>query len=169
MPEKRMRLENSGVPVVFKQSLAGFFSCRVTFFSGQCVSFFLPVIIRCLFLFLFLFLFLLIQLQIISDSFFLLRATSLTGTGAVMLRTEPAALSLPGPSGSGFPSQAVATSTAGLLRPFRSRRPWRAVSCAFRTPAVRLPGCKAQRRFACRAPTLRRVPALIHFWCLFSV
>ena len=65
-----MRLENSGVPVVFKQSLAGFFSCRVTFFSGQCVSFFLPVIIRCLFLFLFLFLFLLIQLQIISDSFF---------------------------------------------------------------------------------------------------
>ncbi|HBJ6783520.1 TPA: hypothetical protein LC389_004604 [Salmonella enterica subsp. enterica serovar Salford] len=24
----------------------------------------------------------------------------------------------------------------------------RAVSCAFRTPAVRLPGCKAQRRFA---------------------
>nr|URZ94123.1 hypothetical protein [Citrobacter freundii] len=65
-----------------------------------------------------------------------------------MLRTGPAALSLPGPSGSGFPSQAVATSTAGLLRPFRSRRPWRAVSCAFRNPAVRLPGCKVQRRFA---------------------
>ena len=82
-----------------------------------------------------------------------------------MLRTEPAALSLPGPSGSGFPSQAVATSTAGLLRPFRSRRPCRAVSCAFRTPAVRLPGCKAQRRFACRAPTLRRVPAHFHFRC----
>ncbi|EHU8664159.1 hypothetical protein PF285_003714 [Salmonella enterica] len=68
-----------------------------------------------------------------------------------MLRTGPAALSLPGPFGAAGFHPTVATSTAGLLRPFRSRRPWRAVSCAFRTPAVRLPGCKAQRRFANRA------------------
>lgn len=69
-----------------------------------------------------------------------------------MLRTGPAALSLPGPFGAAGFHPTVATSTAGLLRPFRSRRPWRAVSCAFRTPAVRLPGCKEQRRFACRVP-----------------
>ncbi|WP_204903634.1 hypothetical protein, partial [Salmonella enterica] len=94
-------------------------------------------------------------------------ATSLTGTGTVMLRTEPAALSLPGPFGAAGFHPTVATSTAGLLRPFRSRRPWRAVSCAFRTPAVRLPGCKAQRRFACRVPTLRRVPAHLRFWCRY--
>lgn len=67
----------------------------------------------------------------------LTRVTSLTGTGAVMLRTGPAALSLPGPFGAAGFHPTVATSTAGLLRPFRSRRPWRAVSCAFRTPAVR--------------------------------
>lgn len=87
-----------------------------------------------------------------------------------MLRTGPAALSLPGPFGAAGFHPTVATSTAGLLRPFRSRRPWRAVSCAFRTPAVRLPGCKAQRRFACRVPTLRRVPAhsLLGFFTLLS-
>ncbi|WP_447088484.1 hypothetical protein ACOTR2_00615 (plasmid) [Enterobacter asburiae] len=63
------------------------------------------------------------------------RATSLAGTGAVMLRTEPAALSLPGPSGAAGFHPSVATSTAGLLRPFRSRRLSRAVACAFCTPA----------------------------------
>ncbi|QBI37402.1 hypothetical protein WN11_26690 (plasmid) [Klebsiella pneumoniae] len=30
----------------------------------------------------------------------------------------------------------------------------------------RPPGCKAHRRFACRAPTLRRVPALFRSWCI---
>ncbi|EHG9773948.1 hypothetical protein J6211_004120 [Salmonella enterica] len=57
------------------------------------------------------------------------------GNRAVMLRTEPAALSLPGPFGAAGFHPNVATSTAGLLRPFRSRRPLRAVACAFRTPA----------------------------------
>ncbi|EEJ7181850.1 hypothetical protein RL87_005382 [Salmonella enterica subsp. enterica] len=36
--------------------------------------------------------------------------------------------------GSGFPSQAVATSTAGLLRPFRSRRPFYAPYPALSAP-----------------------------------
>lgn len=62
-------------------------------------------------------------------------------------------LSLPGPFGAaGFHPDA--TSTAGLLRPFRSRRLCRAVACAPCIPAIRRPGCKAQRRFARRA--LRR-------------
>ncbi|EDB4569481.1 hypothetical protein A7C82_17290 [Salmonella enterica subsp. enterica serovar Panama] len=39
-----------------------------------------------------------------------------------MLRTGPAALSRPGPCGAAGFHPTVATSTAGLLRPFRSRR-----------------------------------------------
>lgn len=54
MPEKRMRLKNSAIPDAFCLSLAGFYACRVMFFFWPgCVIFFLPVIIRCLFLFLF--------------------------------------------------------------------------------------------------------------------
>ena len=41
MPEKRMKLKNSAVPDEFYLSLAGFFSCRVMVFSGQCVWFFI--------------------------------------------------------------------------------------------------------------------------------
>lgn len=35
MPEKRMRLKNSSIPDVFCLSLAGFYACRVMFFSGR--------------------------------------------------------------------------------------------------------------------------------------
>ncbi|EEJ2305930.1 hypothetical protein YI53_004058 [Salmonella enterica subsp. enterica] len=36
----QMRLKNSDIPDAFCLSLAGFFSCRVMVFSGQCVRFF---------------------------------------------------------------------------------------------------------------------------------
>lgn len=35
MPEKRMRLKNSAIPDAFCLSLAGFYACRVMFFSGR--------------------------------------------------------------------------------------------------------------------------------------
>ncbi|VEC75434.1 Uncharacterised protein [Raoultella ornithinolytica] len=65
----------------------------------------------------------------------------------------------------GLPSH-DATSTAGLQPPFRRRRP--VAPCpALPAPRPVTPGCKGHRRFACRAPTLRRVPA--HFLsCAFS-
>ncbi|EDQ9668175.1 TPA: hypothetical protein G8N70_004505, partial [Salmonella enterica] len=42
MPEKRMRLKNSAIPDAFCLSLAGFYACRVMFFSGRGVCDFLP-------------------------------------------------------------------------------------------------------------------------------
>lgn len=71
--------------------------------------------------------------------------------------TSPGRL-LTHPPGSAEPAGAVSglrygpmRENPGLQRPLRSRRPCRAGHGAPRTPAVRLPGCKAQRRFACRA------------------
>lgn len=42
MPEKRMRLKNSAIPDAFCLSLAGFYACRVMFFSGRGGGDFLP-------------------------------------------------------------------------------------------------------------------------------
>lgn len=66
---------------------------------------------------------------------------------AVMLRTEPASLSLPGPSGSGFPSLRRGRLAASVPdAPPLSRRCLRSLH-----PGKKPPGCKAQRRFARRA------------------
>lgn len=62
------------------------------------------------------------------------RATSLAGTGAVMLRTGPAALSRPGPFGAAGFHPSVATST-----PARSDRSGHA---AFTMPAIKLPALR---------------------------
>ncbi|WP_212734191.1 hypothetical protein, partial [Citrobacter sp. wls715] len=62
-----------------------------------------------------------------------------SGTGAVMLRTEPAALSLPGPSGSGFPSQAVAGAACSIRKRMRRQ------VAPFLRSMHPVSGCKGQR------------------------
>ncbi|OLP11864.1 hypothetical protein AGG97_18515 [Klebsiella michiganensis] len=55
-----------------------------------------------------------------------------------------------------------AVSAGGYAAPFTRR------DLRFMPPGKLTPGRKGQRRFACRAPTLRRVPAHVHFRCLIT-
>lgn len=74
------------------------------------------------------------------------RATSLTGTGAVMLRTEPASLSLPGPFGAaGFHPRLSQRQRQACCDRSGHAALCRAVACAPCTPVVKLLGCKESR------------------------
>ncbi|HDX8940707.1 TPA: hypothetical protein RQN91_005678 [Klebsiella michiganensis] len=73
---------------------------------------------------------------------------------AVMLRTEPASLSPPGPAVNRRATGIHPDARAGLQTPPAESPPFYAPWPALTAPRQKPPGCKAQRRFARRAPSL---------------